>query len=142
MPIPDKQELRRFCEIDGWEQTNATSPDHHRYRKRLDDGTVLRTRVSLGRGPACDDPALWNRIWSVQLKLNSQEQFWKVLQTGEPAVRGEPPEPVPEPQMDAWLFEALVQTFGVDEADVRGMNADEALARYLAFCEGGGPTPA
>jgi hypothetical protein len=141
VPIPEKRELCRFCEVDGWEKTEATRPDHHRYRKRLEDGTVLRTKVSLGRGPACGDPALWNQIWRHQLALKSEDQFWEVLDTGQPAVRGEPPEPLPEPQMDAWLFEALVHTVGVDEADVRGMDGDEALARYLAFCERGGGKP-
>lgn len=142
MPIPDKQELRRFCDIDGWEETQVTSRDHYRYRKTLDNGDVLRTRVSLGRGPACDDPALWNRIWRHQLQLKSDEEFWEVLQSGQPPVRGAPPAPVVEPQMPAWLFEALVLTFGVDEAEVREMSEDEAMERYLACCKGGGPTPA
>jgi hypothetical protein len=46
-----------------------------------------------------------------------------------------------EPQMDAWLFEALVLTYGIEEAKVRAMDADEALALYLKLCEGG-TTPA
>ncbi len=142
MPIPEKKELRRFCEIDDWEETEATTPDHHRYRKFLDDGSVLRTKISLGRGPVCDDPALWPRIWRHQLGLKSEGEFWEVLNSGKPPLRGDPPEPVPEPQMEAWLFEALVQTVGVDEGEVRAMTAEEALDRYLAFCEGGGPTPA
>lgn len=49
MPIPGEKDIRRFCELDGWAETEATSPDHDRYRKRLANGTLLRTKVSHGR---------------------------------------------------------------------------------------------
>ncbi len=140
MPIPDKKDVRRFCELDGWEETEATSPDHHRYRKRL-DGTILRTKVSFGRGPVCRAPALWTKVWRHQLGLNSEDGFWEVLRTRKPAQRGAAAVPPAEPQMPAWLFEALVQIFGVDEDEVRSLSEEEALARYLALCEGG-ETPA
>jgi len=137
VPIPDKKDMRRFCELDGWEETEATSSDHDRYRKRLADGTVLRTKVSRGRGPIVRNPGLWTNVWRHQLGLRSEDEFWEVLDTRKPAPRGEPaPEP-PEPQMDAWLFEALVLTYGVDEGKVRAMDAEEALALYLKLCEGG-----
>lgn len=140
MPIPDKKDLRRFCELDGWEETEATTPDHYRYRKRLPDGRVLRTKVSRGRGPIVRNPGLWTSVWRRQLDLQSEDEFWEVLKTREPASRGEPTAEPPEPQMEAWLFEALVLTYDVDEEKVRAMNADDALALYLKFCEGG-PSP-
>jgi hypothetical protein len=136
VPVPDKKDVKRFCELDGWEETAATSPDHHRYRKRLGDGTVLRTKVSLGRGPISHAPALWAKIWRHQLGLRSEDEFWAVLSNRRPAHRGEPVEPRLEPQMPAWLYEALVYTFGIDESDVRALTADDALARYLVLCEG------
>lgn len=137
MPIPDKKDVKRFCELDGWEETEAVSPDHHRYRKRLDDGTVLRTKVSFGRGPICRAPALWAKIWRHQLGLDSEDEFWEVLKSRRASHRGAPAEPPAEPQMAAWLFEALVYTFGVDEREVRTLSEDEALRRYLDLCQGG-----
>jgi hypothetical protein len=137
VPIPDKKDVKRFCQLDGWEKTEAESPDHHRYRKRLDDGTILRTKVSLGRGPICRAPQLWTRVWRHQLGLESEDEFWEVLRTRKQAPRGAAAEPPPEPQMPAWLFEALVYTFKVDEDEVRSLSEDEALARYLKLCEGG-----
>ena len=137
MPIPDKKDVKRFCELDGWEETEAESPDHYRYRKRLDDGTVLRTKVSHGRGAICRAPKLWIKVCRHQLKLQSEDEFWEVLKARKPAQRGAPPQSPAEPQMPAWLFEALVHTFGVDEDEVRSLSEDEALARYLALCEGG-----
>lgn len=108
LPVPDEKDLRRSCELDGWEETEATSPDQHRYRKRLPDGSVLRTKVSRGRGPVVRNPGLWTNIWRHQLGLESEDEFWEVLRTGGPAPRGAAPAEPPELQMEAWLFEALV----------------------------------
>jgi hypothetical protein len=136
VPAPDKQDLRRFCEIDGWEQTEARSPDHDRYRKTLENGDILRTRVSHGRGPACDDPALWSRIWRHQLALQSEAEFWEVLRTRRPANRGEPTAAPQQPSMPAWLFEFLVNAIGLPESDVLDMAEDEAMQTYMRHIGG------
>lgn len=141
MPIPEKKDLRRFCQLDEWEKTNATSPDHDRYRKYLDDGTILRTKVSRGRGPIVRNPTLWAHIWRHQLGLNSEDEFWDALHNGKPVQRDQLIAESREPQMETWLFDALVRTFGIAEGKVLAMNEDEALALYLKFCEGG-ETPA
>jgi hypothetical protein len=138
VPVPDKKDLRRFCELDGWEKANARSPDHDRYRKTLANGDILRTRVSRGRGPACDDPALWGRIWRYQLALQSEAEFWEVVRTRRPADRGVPVVAPRQPGMPAWLFEFLVKAGGLPENDVLDMTEDEALQRYLRHV-GGGP---
>ena len=129
MAPPQKRELRRFCEIDGWDQIKQT--DHYRYTKRLPDGDLLRTKVSLGAGPACNDPNLWAHIWRTQLRLESEDQFWEAVQSGEPVPRGPQPGPKPEPQMDAWLFEHLVYRNGMPEDDVLALSAEEAMNIYL-----------
>lgn len=131
MPIPDKRDLKRFCEIDGWEETNARNPDHSRYKKTLDDGGILRTKVSHGRGSACGDSALWHRIWRHQLELESEDQFWEVLSSGEPAQRGAP-EPAPaQPGMAAWLFEYLIHRIEISEDEALAMEEEEAMGLYL-----------
>jgi hypothetical protein len=121
VPVPGKKDLRRFCELDGWEKASARSPDHDRYRKTLDNGDILRTRVSHERGPACDDPALWNRIWRHQLGLSSEEEFWEVLRTRRPASRGAPASAPTQPGIPAWLFEFLVNVVGLREDEVLEM---------------------
>jgi hypothetical protein len=136
VPVPDKKDLRRFCELDGWEQTKATSPDHHRYRKTLENGDILRTRVSLGRGPACDDPALWNRVWRYQLALANEAEFWEVLRTRRPAGRspigrGAPTSAPQQPSMPAWLFEFLVNVIGLPENNVLDMTDEQAMRTYM-----------
>jgi hypothetical protein len=131
VPVPDKKDLRRFCELDGWEKARAMSPDHDRYRKTLESGDILRTRVSLGRGPACDDPALWHRVWRYQLALASEAEFWEVLRTRRPASRGAPTASPRQPSMPAWLFEFLVNVTGLHENDVLGLTEEQAMRRYM-----------
>jgi len=134
MPAPTKDELKRFCEIDGWEELKTT--DHWRYKKTLDNGDILRTRVSLGRGPACDDPALWHRIWRHQLALESEDEFWETLRTRNPPARGAPKPPPREPSMPTWLADYLLYRMGRSEEEVFGLSEEEAKELYLRDIRG------
>jgi hypothetical protein len=123
MPVPTKRDVKRFCEIDGWEELSRT--EHHRYKRTLNNGEILRTRVSFGSGSAFDDPRLWQRVWRVQLGLESEAEFWETLRTGEPPRRGTPLEKAREPGMPAWLFEYLIHRMGRDENDVLEMSEEK-----------------
>ncbi len=68
--MPRWKELKRFCDNDNWELYKDT--DHYYYRKKLDDGTVLYTKVSKGSGEI--HHRLWLRIRNHQLKV-TQEYF-------------------------------------------------------------------
>lgn len=68
--MPTWKELKRYCERDGWELYKDT--DHFFYRKRLDDGTILRTKIS--KGSAEIGKHLWREIRNKQLQV-SQEEF-------------------------------------------------------------------
>lgn len=133
MPVPTKEDMKDFVRIDEWEEISRT--DHHRYIKKLVDGKLLRTRVSFGRGPAFDDPAMWARVWRHQLDLRSEDQFWAALQSGEPVDRS--PASVAtaptEPTKPLWLVEFLTNVAGLPVEDVLPMTEEEATARYLAF---------
>jgi hypothetical protein len=48
----------------------------------LPDGTILRTKVSHGRGEI-GDPGLW-RIWHEQLGLESEDDFRRALSERRP----------------------------------------------------------
>ncbi|HEX8958232.1 MAG TPA: hypothetical protein VF770_00245 [Solirubrobacterales bacterium] len=138
MPQPRYSDLRRFCEIDGWEETTKRSrnPDHTRYRKVLDDGRVLRTKVSHGRG-SIDDQALWNRIWREQLGLGSEEEFWNALRDRKPVDRApSPPAPPSGPSKPGWLLNSLIFVAGLPEEEVERLSVEEATRRWLEFCEG------
>jgi hypothetical protein len=137
---PTFGDLRRFCQIDGWEETTKKrkGKDHYRYRKVLDDGSILHTRASHGNDEI-GDPALWSRIWRHQLGLDDEDQFYEALRTGKPVDRGgaEPDEPTTE-QQDAALVNALIHTLGLDAGEVREMSNDEMRARWAEFVAGQG----
>lgn len=131
MPQPRHADLRRFCEIDGWEETTGAtgrSGDHRRYRKILPDGTILRTKASHGSG-RIEDPDLWRHIWRDQLGLASEERFWEVLRARRPVERtGSKPAPPPGPSIPAWVVAGLLAA-GVHEEEIRRLAADEAEQR-------------
>jgi hypothetical protein len=94
----------------------------------LGDGTVRRTRASHSN-EQIGDPGLWQRIWKHQLALDSEEQFWDALRTGQPASRGahEPPAPA-GPSIPAWVVQGLLRA-GVPEREIRELGPDEARRR-------------
>ena len=131
MPPPSYDDLRRFCELDGWEELSRVrggTGDDRRYRKVLPDGTILRTKVSHGKGEI-GDPGLWRRIWREQLGLASEEEFWRALRQGRGVDRGGVSQSPPAgPSIPGWVVDELLRA-GVDEADLRGLTADEARRR-------------
>lgn len=131
MPQPRHADLRRFCEIDGWEETTGAtgrSGDHRRYRTILADGTILRTKVLHGSG-RIDDPDLWRLVWRDQLGLASEDQFWDVLRARKPVERaGTHPAPPSGPSIPAWVVAGLLRA-GVPEEEIRRMTPDEAEHR-------------
>lgn len=68
--MPSWRELKRFCDNDGWECYKIT--DHYFYCKRLPNGDILFTKVSIGSGEIHEN--LWQKIRSRQLQV-TQEYF-------------------------------------------------------------------
>ena len=66
--MPKWRELKRFCDNDGWELYKDT--DHYYYRKCMEDGTVLYTKVSKGSGEI--HQKMWLRIRNQQLKVTQE----------------------------------------------------------------------
>lgn len=131
VPPPRFSDLRRFCEIDGWEllsRVRGGAGDHVRYRKVLRDGTILGTRVSHGRGGIAD-PGLWCRIWREQLGLESEDDFWRALEAAEPVQRGSNRPARPEGRsLPAWVVAGLLRA-GVSEEDIRTLSPEGAERR-------------
>lgn len=131
MPQPRWSDLRRFCEIDGWEargRTRGGTGDHYRYRKLLPGGRILRTKASHG-SDEIGDPRLWHRILRHQLELESEDEFWEALRSGEPVPRaaGEPSPPT-GPSIPTWVVSGLLRA-GVEEAQIRTMSPELAQQR-------------
>lgn len=67
--MPSWKELKRYCENDGWILYKET--DHFYYQKTLDDGSILRTKVSMGSGEIGNH--LFQEILKRQLKTTKEE---------------------------------------------------------------------
>lgn len=133
MPQPTFGDIRRFCEIDEWEQVRgarAKTGDHFRYHKVLPDGVIRRTRASHGSGEI-RDRRLWRHIWKDQLGLQSEGRFWEALRTGTPVERGRHDRPPAGPSLPGWLYRALVVDHGLPETELAEMTQDEARARLV-----------
>jgi hypothetical protein len=128
LPQPTFDDLRRFCEIDGWskkQSARGNAGDHDRYRKQLGDGTILRTKASHTR-EQIGNPSLWHHIWRDQLGLDSEDQFWTALRTGKPVPREtEARRGTPE-----WLIKQLIHTVGMTEAQALALTPEEAVTRW------------
>lgn len=122
MRTPTFAELRRFCEADRWDPKKKT--DHWRYTKRLADGTLLRTKVSFGSGQI-GDPNLFSAILRDQLRVTADE-FWRVIDSGEPAQRPAPPPAAPPPaELPGWLASQLLKE-GATQEQLRDLDAAAA----------------
>ncbi len=72
--MPSWKDLRRFVENDGW--TFEREGIDSIYTKQLNDGTILRTRVSKGSGEI--GKALFARILKQQLKVTKEYSNSKI----------------------------------------------------------------
>lgn len=142
MRHPTWNDIRRFCEVDNWSQVNkerrARRGDHDRFRKVLPDGRILRTRASHGNAEI-GDPGLVNEIIRRQLQVNHDE-FWDAVDNGNAPVRSQPrqPDPAGEPpahDLEDWLAVHLTVVMGVPTEEVASLTPDEAMERYLQWCQ-------
>jgi hypothetical protein len=136
VPLPRFDDIRRFCELDGWIKKSTVRKgegDHTRCEQRLEDGTILRTRASHSN-EQIGDRSLWRHIWSEQLGLAIEDDFWRVLETQRPADRpSTQPRPPEGPSLPGWLVEALVRQAGIPLSEVSVLTEHEARQRLNEF---------
>ena len=74
---PTWAQVRRFCEKQAF---RPSTTDHDFYDKRLPDGSTAGTKISFTRAETEPvSPSLWPRVWKRQLRLRSEEDFWRGL---------------------------------------------------------------
>ncbi len=121
-----RREHKQFCDIEGWDTVLDAR------ELALDDGRILRTRISR---PANNDrygPSLWTAILRDQLDA-TEDAFWDCVER-----RVLPPRPgsagSPAPAgLPASLVHQLKAALGLSDADVAVLSKDEAVARMSAF---------
>jgi len=70
-------QVRRFCEVQGYSERLT---DHYYYDKVLPDGSRSGTKVSLGQDGEELRPGRWQEVWRHQLRLASEDEFWRGLE--------------------------------------------------------------
>ena len=119
-------DLRKFFTADRWRLDRTTGDAH--YEKVLPDGTLLRSKRSLGKDSQTIGQDLFRTILRVQLRV-SEADFWKAVRTGKPAVRPSSPLPEPRAGLPAWLVERLRSEVGLSESAIARLSEDEARQR-------------
>jgi hypothetical protein len=67
-------DARDFCRKQGY---RATRTDHYHYLKILADGSTSGTTFSMGKDSEGVPSQMWSRVWRRQLRLASEDDFWR-----------------------------------------------------------------
>lgn len=123
--------VRQFCRRLGYRESRT---DHFHYIKVLPDRSTSGTMVSMGVDTDEVPPQMWAMVWRHQLRLASEDEFWKGLR-GEPveyatAVVQEPSDPLP-----GYLLRFLSATLHLSETQIAALTrqkAQQLLDNYYA----------
>jgi len=126
-----RREHVRFCEVEGWRQVQSareSANNHHlTFELPLDDGRVLRTRISRPANNESYGKALWSHILRDQLCV-TQVEFWKCVDGGEVPVRSSSMPLPPSAALPAGLAHQLVHVLQLSSAEVAALSLDDAIA--------------
>lgn len=141
MRHPTWNDIRRFCEVEGWAKKRtpgrSTRRDHDRYVLALSGGRVLRTKASHGRDEIGDE-SLVRHILRDQLEV-TEDEFWAAVDDGTPPDRGGAHPPIgerdePAHSLPDWLAVNLAVLVGLSDEEIAQLSEDQALARWNEWC--------
>lgn len=120
---PTWGQVRQFCERQDFRRSTT---DHNFYDKRLPDGSTAGTKISFNRAETEPvPPALWPRVWKRQLRLRTEEEFWRGLE-GATVAYDVPPTPEPAQPLPDYLARHLRADRQLPEAAIAAMSREEA----------------
>jgi len=129
-PAATRADHERFCIREGWvtvRDARGRAATHHvTYELALDDGRILRTRISRPVNRDAYGPSMWSHILRDQLDVSADE-FWACVRDGIVPVRSRPEEPTGG--LPLALVAQLVKGLRLSEEEVRGMTKEQALER-------------
>lgn len=125
-----RREHVRFCEVEGWRQVQSarerTNKHHITLELPLDDGLILRTRISRPPNNESYGKALWSHILRDQLCVTANE-FWSCVDDGNVPVRSSALPVPPSAALPAGLAHQLVYILQLSPAEVAQLSLAEAL---------------
>ncbi len=136
MRLPTYKELRRFVEVEGWENKDKLSHkrggDHRRYLFTTPTGERLFTRIS-HRSGGYKDPDLFHQILREQLNID-EVQFWDAVDRGKIPVRPVPPTHIDSgSSIDAKLARNLIMKVKLTPSQLAGMTQERAVECWLEW---------
>ena len=129
MRLPTYKELKRFVEIEGWEDKDEKSKkkkgDHHRYTFTTPMGEILFTRISHG-SDQIQDPDLFAHILRDQLCID-EDQFWRAVDKGLKPSRLSPLHIEQVGAIEAKLARNLINKVGMRPDELVGIDQQGAV---------------
>ncbi|MEJ6740280.1 MAG: cytotoxic translational repressor of toxin-antitoxin stability system [Actinomycetota bacterium] len=126
-----RREHVRFCEVEGWRQVQSareSSNRHHlTFELPLDDGRILRTRISRPPNNETYSKALWAHILRDQLCV-TQSEFWTCVDNGHAPVRSSSGSTPPPAALPAGLAHQLVHVLKLSSPEIAKLSLEEATA--------------
>lgn len=121
----------RFCEVEGWPRVTSareSANKHHlTFELPVNDGRILRTRISRPPNNENYGKALWSHILRDQLCV-TQNEFWSCVDEGNLPVRSaETPAP-PSAALPAGLAHQLVHVLHLTSTEVAQLSLEDAVA--------------
>lgn len=130
---PTWGQVRRFCERQGFRRSTT---DHDYYDKVLPDGSTAGTKLSFGLAETETVPAsLWPRIRKRQLRLRSEDEFWRGLD-GESVVYDIPIAPEATEPLPDYLVRHLREDRHLPEEEIAALSRSEAQRLLNAWYSG------
>lgn len=125
----------RFCVNEGWDvvrNARGGSVRHHRtYELPLEDGRVLRTRISRPVDKTTYGASLWRAILRDQLVVTGRE-FWACVRDRTRPDRGVSGDEPPAGALPAPLVHQLIHQVGLTDDVVAQMTLADAMAALEA----------
>lgn len=125
-----RREHVRFCEVEGWRQVQSARESANRhhitFELPLDDGRILRTRVSRPPNNESYGKALWSHILREQLSITHAE-FWQCVDEGHVPSRSSKTPPPTSASIPAGLAHQLVHVLHLTSAEVAELSLADAI---------------
>ena len=121
----------QFCLNEEWVLVRDAygRPVRHQvtYELALNDGNILRTRVSRPADKTAYGPSLWKTILRDQLWV-TEDEFWVCVRGKKLPDRGQSADETPEASLPAGLVYQLIHVVLVPEDEVKNLTLEQALA--------------
>ncbi len=131
---PTWGEVRRFCERQGFAKRET---DHTFFDRTFPGGETAGTKISRGVDSETLTKARWTLVWRRQLRLKSEDDFWRGLEGG-PVAYDIPAPPAPVESLPDYLRHFLAARRHMTEAEIAALTKDEAMRLWHAYLSGEG----